>query len=66
LIILKYNINKRGITKTRKATAFEIPNISIMPFIVHTWNSKKDINNYAANKYISNEMQRIMASKSDK
>jgi hypothetical protein len=41
------------------------PNISIMPLISYTWNSKKYIKNYTKNEYIRNEMQRIMNSKLD-
>jgi hypothetical protein len=37
-------------------SAHPLPNISIMPLIAYTWNSKKDIHFYTKNKYMINEM----------
>ncbi len=36
--------------------AFPLPDISMMPFILYTWNSKKNIYCYTKNVYILNEM----------
>ncbi len=33
-----------------------LPNISIMPFIAHTWNSEKHIHKNTKNEYFLNEM----------